>query len=83
MSLRTPINHSCTSECPHCYHEDNYSFSIENLEYASSAEREMGTEIQYDFTVEVPCMNCGKDFEICGEVWEYPEGAVNLITPEN
>lgn len=83
MSLRTPINHSCSFKCPHCAHKDEYSFSIEDLEYASSCERKMRTEIQYDYTVEVSCLNCGKDFEICGDVWEYPEGAVNLITTEN
>ncbi|MFC7680318.1 hypothetical protein [Paenibacillus sp. GCM10028914] len=31
------------------------------------------------FSEEVPCSQCGHLNEVTGEVWEYPNGAVNLV----
>ena len=82
MSLKMPIKHSCTAECEKCEHVDTYSFDIEDIDAVYSTEREQGAETEYDYTVYVKCSNCLEDIEINGEVWEYPEGVVNLVTPE-
>jgi C4-type Zn-finger protein len=79
MSLELPISHSAEIECPKCNNTSNQNFEIHDLEFESSYERGMGAENEYSFTAEVTCPVCKKDIEINGEVWEYPEGDVNLI----
>lgn len=79
MSISLPIKYDIKVECPECSETINDEIKIEHLEFASCDEREMGVESQYDFTVEVQCQHCKACFEVNGEVWEYPEGAVNLV----
>jgi phage FluMu protein Com len=79
LGLNLPIAHNEKIECPKCKKSSNINFEINDIEYASSDERGMGTETEYSFTIEVKCPNCENLFEVDGVVWEYPVGAVNLI----
>ncbi|RUS44583.1 hypothetical protein [Cohnella sp. AR92] len=79
MSLELPISHKDKFECEGCGAKISHTFTIQDLEYESSDERGMGEETQYSFTEEVPCPQCGHLNEVAGEVWEYPDGAVNLV----
>ncbi|SFM51491.1 hypothetical protein SAMN03159341_14112 [Paenibacillus sp. 1_12] len=79
MSLELPISHQDAFQCEECDTTINHTFTIEDLEYESSEERGMGEETQYGFTEEVTCPSCQHTNEVTGEVWEYPDGAVNLI----
>lgn len=79
MSLDLPITYRGQFKCVGCGATINHTFTIHDLEYESSDERDMGEETQYSFTEEVTCPHCGHLNEVTGEVWEYPVGAVNLI----
>jgi DNA-directed RNA polymerase subunit RPC12/RpoP len=79
MSLELPISHKDQFECEGCGAKISHAFTIQYLEYESSDERDMGAETQYSFTEEVPCPQCSHLNEVTGEVWEYPDGAVNLV----
>lgn len=79
MSLELPISHKDQFRCESCGAKISHTFAIQDLEYESSDERGMGEETQYSFTEEVPCPHCSHPNEVTGEVWEYPEGAVNLV----
>ncbi|MGX1901828.1 hypothetical protein ACT3HK_10775 [Thermolongibacillus altinsuensis] len=79
MSIKLPIKHNVEVECKKCSNMVYSQLLIQDIEYANSDEREMGTEIQYDFRVDIQCPNCSSTLEVRGEVWEYPEGVVNHI----
>jgi len=79
MSLELPISHQAQFKCRGCGATITHTFTIQDLEYESSDERGMGEQTQYSFTEEVPCPHCGHSNVVKGEVWEYPEGVVNLI----
>lgn len=89
MSIQLPISKDFDVVCPKCeeiaveeleeVEEVSVTVLIQDIEYASSDERGMGTETQYDFVSDVQCPNCKHEWEVKGEVWEYPEGAINLI----
>lgn len=79
MTIELPIKEDVILSCSNCEEEVSVDVLIQDLEYASSDERPMGTEYQYDFTSEVQCPNCNYKWEVEGDIWEYPEGAVNLI----
>lgn len=81
MSIQTPFITSVDVTCPNSECEESFTekIKINDLEYASSEERQMGSEIQYDFFSKVTCPFCNNTFEIEGEVWEYPEGALNQV----
>ena len=79
MIMQLPIRKNLEVLCPKCEEEVSVDVLIQDLEYASSNERGMGTETQYDFVSEVHCPNCKHEWEVEGDVWEYPEGALNLV----
>lgn len=79
MPINLPIIKAFELSCPNCEDEVLVDVSIQDVEYASSDERGMGIETQYDFISEVQCPTCKHEWEVEGDVWEYPEGAVNLI----
>ncbi len=79
MSIKLPIKHNIEIECEQCSETIYDTILIEDIEFESSDERGMGTETQYSFIQEIKCPYCGHQIEINGEVWEYPEGTVNLI----
>lgn len=83
MSLEMPIYHSCRVVCPYCGNNAIYDFNIEEIDANGCYERGMGQEISYEYDTYVTCNNpnCNKEIEVTGEVWEYPEGALNLVTP--
>ncbi|TCI50311.1 hypothetical protein EVJ24_14985 [Exiguobacterium sp. SH1S21] len=60
--------------CPECGEEFTEEVELDNMEEASSYDKDngMGVEIQHDFTVTVTCHECNTEFEKKGEVWEYP-----------
>ncbi|MEW4286729.1 hypothetical protein [Priestia koreensis] len=78
MSIQTPIKYSYAVTCPECEEEFEATILIEDLEHVSSDERNMGTENQYEFTAEVMCPECKHQWDVKGELWEYPEGVINL-----
>lgn len=67
-----------TIECPYC-HEDQESDLQDYVYDQSSDEREngMGPDMVYSFDTdenfECPC--CGRHFQVCGWIREYPMGA--------
>ncbi|KXY70687.1 MULTISPECIES: hypothetical protein [Bacillus] len=81
MSIETPISRTLKFACPVCGHSFEESVEIINLEETGSDDREMGTEYQYDFIVDIKCTakECRHSWEQEGELWEYPVGKINLI----
>ncbi|MBT2656572.1 hypothetical protein J7E81_15240 [Bacillus sp. ISL-18] len=79
MALNLPISHSAEIQCPNCDEKFNLNFKIQDIEHEETNERQMGPEMGYSFIEEVKCPDCNHEFEIEGEVWEYPEGALNFI----
>ncbi|MDA1919825.1 hypothetical protein COJ57_26555 [Bacillus cereus] len=86
MSIETPITKTLKFTCPACGYSFEESVEIINLEESGVDDRSMGTEYQYDFRVDVTCRSvegCKHSWEQEGEVWEYPEGEINLIQLTN
>ena len=79
MSLKLPITHRGEITCTSCGSTSGHAFTISRMEFESSDDRGMGEEVQYSFAEEVTCHDCNRVNEVCGTVWEYPIGAVNLI----
>lgn len=77
--MQLPITDFSDVTCPKCDDEFSTSITIQDLEHVGSDERSMGTENQYDFFAPVQCPNCKHEWDLEGELWEYPVGAVNLI----
>lgn len=49
-----------------------------DMELVSSDEgRGMGTESQYEGSIEFECAKCGNKTSIKTSAWEYPQGALN------
>lgn len=79
MSINLPITKMAIMICPNCASEFEKELIIDEIEFSGEYERGMGTEVQYDFSSEIKCPYCNNPFEVIGEIWEYPEGAINHI----
>ena len=79
MNIKLPIEYTVKIECKHCLGIIDTKILIQDMELVNSYERDMGTECQYDFTGEVTCSHCKHNFEVDGQVWEYPEGDISSI----
>ena len=66
--------HEFDFTCPECGTQFRKEAEINDLDAVYSEERSMGPETQYDFMVTTSCPNCKREFEVQGEVWEYPVG---------
>lgn len=66
-------------EC-NCGHIITIDLDIEEFEWEiiETDEREMGIETLYEATFEYECNNCNENLKIALQVWEYPEGFINL-----
>lgn len=82
MSIKLPINHSEEIKCTKCFKKSAQTIKIEDFTSEESYERGMGEEVQHSFEVQVTCPYCGKDFDVSGDVWEYPVDKINLIQVE-
>ena len=73
MILNKPI----IVQCKHC----GAIIEIDtDFEYASSQERSMGLETQYQGIIDDYCPNCSNPVFISIDVWEYPIGAVETYS---
>ena len=69
------INLKRLIECPYCTTKHEIDFAEDCEE--SSEERQMGSEITYNFNLEYECSICKRKFGIHGYICEYPVGAYN------
>ena len=44
----------------------------------SASERQMGYEREYEVNVSGYCPHCGEEYQVTGQIWEYPENCCNL-----
>lgn len=61
------------NECDLIHVIDKDSLEVDTYSY----ERNMGAEIEYNFTGECCCENCGNDMHFIVKAYEYPVGALN------
>ncbi len=66
-----------TYKCPRCGKTIRVEL-IEEAEAASSYERQMGEEIEYQIEHEGICYNCLNNYRITGSVFEYPYNTLNV-----
>ena len=65
-------------KCPKCGREIKVNL-MQEATFTSHNERSMGTEIGYAVNYEGIC-ECRQEFNIQGELYEYPVGALNYDT---
>lgn len=71
ISLKRIVN------CPYC--GASTMIDLEDEGEVTSSERQMGTELLYEFNdVEFDCVNCKRIFRVTGYISEYPAGAFNF-----
>ncbi|MPN45456.1 hypothetical protein SDC9_193023 [bioreactor metagenome] len=58
MSIKLPIKHEIEMECAYCSKTICDEITIEDIEFASSEDRSIGIETQYDFTKEMKFPYC-------------------------
>ena len=63
--------------CPYCNEQITIDLS-DFEEITESKERQMGTELCHTINFEGECPLCNNAICISGDVWEYPEGVLNL-----
>lgn len=72
------IKGNATYQCSKCgakhfVHEEDFHFEAQ-----SGSERGMGQETQYDSEINHECSKCDNDIYLRFEVWEYPQGIINM-----
>lgn len=64
-------------ECPHCKNEIKVDLISDATDCVRSSERQMGFEREYNVDVNGYCPICKNEYQITGEIWEYPENCFN------
>lgn len=63
-------------ECSKCGQKHNFSPKDVPLEEVERQERDMGSEVGYNYEFDFKC-DCGNNIRIEYDVWEYPIGSYN------
>lgn len=64
--------------CPYCDKEIKVDLMGDETDCVSASERQMGYEREYNVAVSGYCPHCGEEYQITGQIWEYPENCCNL-----
>lgn len=60
-----------------CKNEIRVDLISDATDCVSSSERQMGIKCEYNVDVNGYCPICKNEYQITGEVWEYPENCFN------
>ncbi len=66
-------------KCETCGNEMELDLELECI---STYERQMGMELEYEAVCEGECDECGDEFLVRIQAWEYPVGILNMQTEE-
>lgn len=72
LYLKNELSVKC-NRCGSVMQIDSDNFMYTSIDY----ERNMGTEVEYDFSTEIPCPECQNDIAILIRGFEYPVGALD------
>ena len=64
--------------CLKCKHENEIQMSDLSFDDVEKHEREMGPEIHHQAQSDFNCPECKAEIELSFDVWEYPEGTINI-----
>ncbi len=73
------INLTCSS-CESTF-ECDFNDYISDLEWdiVETNEREMGVEKNHEAIFDISCENCDETMSVKLNVWEYPNGIINIV----
>ena len=64
--------------CLHCNRDIKVDLMSDETDCVSASERQMGYEREYEVNVSGYCPHCGEEYQVTGQIWEYPENCCNL-----
>ena len=63
--------------CPYCENEITVDLISGDTECVGATERQMGAEYEYNVDVNGWCPICNSEYQVTGEIWEYPVNCLN------